>query len=65
MTTETTDCFDFEDDDVLVGCDGPCLTIEVWCPECDCLQRHIYVSDFCVECTECGELSEVSEDFGK
>ncbi len=56
----------FEDEDeVLESCDGSCVTIEALCSECDCLRKHFFVSDFCIECCECGESSEVSEEFGK
>ena len=41
------------------GCDGPCIQINAWCPDCDCEQVHIRISQFCIECCECGELSEL------
>ena len=54
-----------DEDEVLESCDGSCVTIAFWCPVCNCLRRHFFVSDVCVECCECGNPSEVSEDFGK
>lgn len=40
------------------GCDGECVEVEVWCPECDRWQIHIRINDYCGECTCCGELNQ-------
>lgn len=43
-----------------VGCYGPCVELDAWCPECDGERRHIRISQFCIECCECGELSDTT-----
>jgi len=41
----------------LIGCDGPCVVITAWCPDCDRATKHVLISQTCRECCECGELS--------
>lgn len=43
------------------GHDGPCVSLGAWCPDCDCNQKHIRISEFAIECCECGEISETTE----
>lgn len=50
------------DEPKVQACEGSCVVVMAWCPDCDCVRRHIHVSEDCIECTECGELTELSRE---
>lgn len=47
---------------MLEGCDGSCVTGLFWCPDCDRLTKHVWISQDAVECQQCGEISERTRD---
>ena len=49
------------DHQILESCDGSCMTVRRWCPKCDCIRKHIYISDIYVECCECFELGRQAD----
>jgi hypothetical protein len=44
---------------VVEACDGDVHSTMAWCPDCNARRKHIFISQFAIECCECGEISEV------
>lgn len=43
--------------EAIEACDGSCVTVNAYCPECDRHAKHVMVSDTVRECLTCGALS--------
>ena len=40
------------------GCEGRCIYVRLWCPDCDCERQHLVISKHAAECDECGEIRD-------
>lgn len=47
------------------GCDGSCISVNLWCCECDQCTRHVMVGEFVAECQECFEPRLTAADAAK
>jgi hypothetical protein len=42
------------------ACDGDAVTVNQWCPDCDCMRVCIVLNEFTIECQECFEPMPLS-----